>query len=466
MSKRISILALMALLVFATESCKKKDKTPENNQRQNTDQGTTSESNESEKESSDDSANTATATASAPNAAQPAATPPEPKADGPLKSDFGVDLAKKVITIGALNDESGPAAVIGKPYASGKRLLVRQVNAGGSGFLPDGWSLQLVERDHGYNPQKSVQAFNEIKDDVLFIGTSFGTPNTLPLRDALTRDGLVAFPASLSSKMAEHTYTPPAGPSYEIEAMGAMDFIVKLAKDASAVKAAVIYQQDDYGLDGLKGFKRAAATHGVSIVAEQTVVPGQKDFVAVVSALKDKGATHILLVVLPSATGLILGTAAQMKYMPVWVGATPTWIDPFFSPKVIPSAVFSRFYWMSSLPVWGEPVPGMDTFVQAFQKHGADLGRPDFYLLVSYLQGRIELEAARVAIEAGDITRKGYLKALQGLSEWNADGMMQSVDLTSNPYVTGTKVRVLRPIFDKTTWTVASGYATPKTIAK
>jgi len=264
--------------------------------------------------------------------------------------------------------------------------------------------------------------------------------------------------------MAEHTYTPPAGPSYEIEAMGAMDFIVQHAKDAAAVKAAVIYQQDDYGLDGLKGFKRAAITHGVTIVAEQTVVPGQKDFVAVVSALKNKGATHVLMVVLPSATGPILGTAAQMKYMPVWVGSTPTWIDPFFSPKVIPSVVFSRFYWMSSLPVWGEPVPGMKTFMAAFKTHGADLGRPDFYLLVSYLQGRIALEAARSAIEMGDISRKGYLKALQELSEWNADGMMQPVNLTTMPYVTGTKVRVLRPIFEKMTWTVASGYATPKTI--
>ena len=141
--------------------------------------------------------------------------PTEPQAGqaGELLTDVGVDAANKVVRIGALNDESGPAAPIGKPYALGKRVLVAQVNAGGSGILPEGWTIELVERDHGYNPQGSVQAYNEIKEQVLFFGTSFGTPNTLPLVPMLERDGLVAFPASLSSKMAENAHTPPIGAS-------------------------------------------------------------------------------------------------------------------------------------------------------------------------------------------------------------------------------------------------------------
>ena len=111
----------------------------------------------------------------------------EPEAPG-LKTDVGVDAAAKVIKIGALNDESGPAAAIGKPFANGKRLLAARINAGGSGLLPEGWKVELVEKDHAYNPQNSVQAFNEIKGDVLFIGTSFGTPNTLPLRPHLEKE--------------------------------------------------------------------------------------------------------------------------------------------------------------------------------------------------------------------------------------------------------------------------------------
>src|SRR5689334_5615246 len=113
----------------------------------------------------------------------------------------GIDMDKKIVRIGALNDESGPGAGIGKPYAAGKRLLVRAIADHAVKILPEGWSVQLIEKDHAYNPQQSVQLYNAIKDDVLFIATSFGTPNTLPLRPMLERDGLVAFPASNSSEM-------------------------------------------------------------------------------------------------------------------------------------------------------------------------------------------------------------------------------------------------------------------------
>ena len=111
--------------------------------------------------------------------------PAEPSAPA-LKAGPGVDVATKTVRLGVLNDESGPAATIGKPYAAGKRFVAAIVNAGGSGLLPEGWKVELVEKDHGYNPQKSVQAYNEIKDNVLFFAQSFGTPNTMPLRPVPT----------------------------------------------------------------------------------------------------------------------------------------------------------------------------------------------------------------------------------------------------------------------------------------
>ncbi len=379
-----------------------------------------------------------------------------------IKADTGVDVDAKVIKIGMLNDESGPAAGIGKPFAVGKRLAAARVNAGGSGLLPEGWKVELVERDHGYNPQKSVQAYNEIREDVLFFGTSFGTPNTLPLRDMLKRDNALAFPASLSSAMAQNQHTPPLAPDYAVEAERAMDYFVEAAGGADKIKAGIVYQKDDYGQDGLKGWKAAAARHGVSIVSEQTVTPGQKDMAAVVTGLKDAGATHVLLTVLPSGSGPVLGTAAQMKYMPAWAGNTPAWIDAFFSPDVIPSAVFTNYLQVNGIPYWGEDVPGMKEFLTAWDTYGKDMGKPDFYVLASYIQGLTQLEAARRAIEAGDITRKGYMAQVKSLTDWDVGGMIEPIDLSGDPYLVGTKTRVLKPDFEKKSWTEVAPYAVPK----
>lgn len=380
-----------------------------------------------------------------------------------IKTDKGVDVEKKVVYIGALNDESGPGAAIGKPFAAGKRLLMRQVNAGNSGLLPDGWKIELVERDHAYNPQNAVQAYSDIHDQVLFLGTSFGTPNTLPLRDKLAADNMVAFPASQSSEMARNQYTPAIGASYKLEAMRALDWAVEHAGGADKVKAAIVYQGDDYGKDGIDGWTEAAKHHGVTIVSKVTVAPGQKDFAAIVTSLQQSGANYVLLTVLPSASGPILGTAAQLKYMPNWIGQTAAWMDRFFDPKVIPPPVFTNFYWVTGLTYWGDDVPGMKDFVTLHGQH-SDMPK-DFYTLTSYVQGRIQLEALKKALEAKDVTRAGYLKALKSINATTAGGMSaEPVDLSRFPYQTAVSVRVLKPVLDQGGWKVVGEYARPKAL--
>ena len=375
---------------------------------------------------------------------------------------YGVDLENKVVRIGVLNGESGPAAVVGKPTAVGKRMLASQINAGNSGLLPEGWTIELIERDHGYNPQRSVQMFNEIRDDVLYIASSFGTPPTLPLRPMLERNKIVAFPVSLSSKMAEFKWTPPIAPSYVVEAQRGMDWIVETAGGTENIKVGVIYQQDDYGKDGLDGLKSAAKHYGIELVAEETYAPGQADFTAAVNTLKKVGATHVLLATLPSATGPILGTASQLDYNPIWVGNTPAWIDRFFDPAVIPSKVFDNYYSVSGLPYWGEPSKFMTDFLALYEKYGRDQSPPDGYILLSYIQGRVSIEALRVAINNNDLSREGYLKALQTLNDYDVDGAVTyNFNLKQVPYVVGVETRVLKPDFENSSWKVIAPFKTP-----
>jgi ABC-type branched-subunit amino acid transport system substrate-binding protein len=377
----------------------------------------------------------------------------------------GVDVAGKTIAIGVLNDESGPVAALGRPWGAGLRLLARQVNAGGSGYLPEGWKIQLVERDHGYNPQRSVQLFNEIRDEILFIGTSFGTPNTLPLRPLLQRHQIVAFPITLSSKNQEFEFTPPIGPSYKLEVGRALDWMVKQAGGTAKIRLGLVYQQDDYGADGEAAATAAAGKLGIPIVTSQTCAAEQPDYTAVVTALKEAGATHVLLTTVPSATAPLLGVAAQLDYQPVWVGNSPSWLDRFFDAKVVPSAIFQNYHWVTAFTYWGESVPIMKPFLDAYEKFGRELAPPDYYILAAYATGLIELQALRRMIESGDLTRAGFLKALRSLKDYQTYGTTaHSVDYTQLPYVTGTHTRVLKPDFEKKTWTVVGPYAAPTTL--
>ncbi len=392
----------------------------------------------------------------------PAAAPAAPAA----QATPGVDAVKKVVRLGTLDDASGPGAGIGKNFVIGKRLLAKAIAGGDLKLLPEGWTIELIEKDHAYNPQQAVQHYNAIKDDVLFIATSFGTPNTLPLVPMLQRDGLVAYPASNSTQMGESPYTPLLTCSYKLEAMRAMDWIVQQAGDAKKIKAGLVYQQDDYGKDGQIGWTLAAKFHGVEIVDQQAVAAGQKDYAAVVTSLKEKGATHVLLTTLPSGTAPILGTAVQLGYKPIWIGNTPAWIDRFFDPKVIPPQVWDNFYWVSALTFWGDSTfPGMKDFLAIWDKYGKDMGNPDFYIAVSYAQGIIELEALKRAMAAGPVTRASYLKALQSLTNYTAEGLSVPLDMTKFPYVPTRQSRVLKPKLAEKSWEIIAPYAEPKSTA-
>ena len=69
-----------------------------------------------------------------------------------------------------------------------------------------------------------------------------------------------------------------------------------------------------------------ASKLGFKIVAKATYKPTDTEFVSQVTAMKNAGADHVWLTTVPSATGGILGAAAQLKYAPQWMGQSPSWI--------------------------------------------------------------------------------------------------------------------------------------------
>ena len=106
-------------------------------------------------------------------------------------------------------------------------------------------------------------------------------------------------------------------------------------------------------------------------------------------------------------------------------------------------------------------VKGMKMFLDGFKAHGGD-ARPDFYVLASYIQGLVMVEALKSAIANKDLTRAGFLKSLQGIDGFDAGGLAQPLSLTKVPYVTGTRTRILKPDMTNKTWTVEAPYASPK----
>jgi ABC-type branched-subunit amino acid transport system substrate-binding protein len=351
--------------------------------------------------------------------------------NGAIKAGPGVDPATKTIRVGDLNALSGPAAALGKPVAAGHKAFFDALNARGG---VDGWKIELAVKDTGYQPQQHVQAFNQLKGDIAVLN-SFGSPTTKAIQPMFDREKLVTVPASFDSIWGTDPAVAPVGTPYSIDVANALDYVTE--GGAKKLKIGIIYQNDEYGADGLRGFAAAKETLGFADAGRQAYKPGDTDFTAQVQKLKAAGADAVVVTALPSATGPIVGTAAALGFTPQWILQGPSYIEQLITkdgtlgakPTPVAGALKGAIVTSFSSP-WGDDgAPGMKELV-ADQKQYAPDQTPSVYFALAYAQGRLVEQILAKAIESGSLTREGILAAKQNLGEVNLGGISPAVTYT------------------------------------
>ncbi len=386
----------------------------------------------------------------------PAGSEKKPKT---LQADYGVHLESKSVFMGVLNDESAGPDSAGAEFANGKRVLARWIASGKSGLLPDGWKLELVERDHGSDPSKAAQAYKEIKDKVLCFVTSYGEKSTAGLLKMLKEDDVLLFPAVFTSTVGSNEYTPPAGPSYRDEALRALDWAKKTAGSVAVIPGA-IYEPGSYGSDALSGWDQGVAAFRFSTSLNQALGLASEPRNAL-EALQKAGATHVLLATSPSATVDILKAGVALGYTPVWLGLSPTWHRSMSNPDNLSVEAAARYHLISGAPYFGEGLPGLERFIAAWEEFGADFGEPSYEGLRSFIQGMLAVEAFAAALNRNDTTRSGYRQALSKVAHFDALGMVAPMDFSEVPFRASNRTRVLTPRPAGATWSVVGELQSP-----
>src|SRR5437588_10602324 len=202
-----------------------------------------------------------------------------------IKAGPGVDTTKKTITLGILSPYSGPVAdPVGKPLANGVEVFFKSINDNGG---INGYKVKFIEKDSQYNPQVQVTQYSQIRNQVLMVADSLGTPTTFAIKDQAAADHMLISAATLSSALAREKYLILVGTPYRLQVENAFDYIVnKLGVQSPAT--GIIYQNDEYGQDGLTGYKEAITAYHLNDVAEANYAPTDTDFTAQVSQMKAK----------------------------------------------------------------------------------------------------------------------------------------------------------------------------------
>lgn len=348
---------------------------------------------------------------------------------GSLKVGPGVDTNAKTITLGILSPYSGGsiADVIGIPLANGVKTFFAGVN--GRGGI-DGYKIKFLEEDTQYDPQIEVTKYNQIHNQVLMIADSLGTPTTFAVKDEAAQDHMLISAATLSSALAREKYLMLAGTPYRLQVENAFDYVVNTLHVQNPATG-IIYQNDEYGQDGLTGYKEAITAYHLNDVAEASYGATDTKFTAQVLQMKAAGAKYVFLTTIPGATGGIIGTAAQLGYFPQWILQSPAFASPLMAvPALVP--LLEKAWVMGQGAIWGDKsAPGMVQLLSDVAKY-APKQQPDAFFQAGYTYAEVTYAVLKQAFANNDISRDGLLKAFESLHNVDLGGLLPPVNYGSS----------------------------------
>jgi branched-chain amino acid transport system substrate-binding protein len=232
----------------------------------------------------------------------------------PVRADDGVTPTE--IVLGGTDPFSGPAsayAAIGK----GSAAYFQYVNDHGG---VNGRKITYKNLDDGYSPPQTVQLTRQlVEDDKVFaIFASLGTATNTAIRPYLNQKGIPQlFIATGASKWgneaAQYPWTIGWEPDYESEAV---IYARNLIKEKPNAKIAIIYQNDDFGNDYVRGLTRGLGAHASMIVKQASYEVTDPDVSSQIASLKASGADTLMIFATPKFAIQSMVATAQQGWKP------------------------------------------------------------------------------------------------------------------------------------------------------
>lgn len=244
----------------------------------------------------------------------------------PLALAQGQGVTKDEIVIGSIQDLSGPLAGFGKQDRLGMMLRVDEVNEQGG---INGRKLRLIVEDSGYDPRRAVLAAQKLvnQDKIFAMVAHIGTAqNMAAMPIQFEKNVINFFPITAAREMYEpfHRLKYSFAATYYDQIRHAAP---KLAKEKGAKKVCSVYQDDEFGLEVLRGAEAGLKTIGMQLAEKTSYKRGATDFSSQVARMKSAGCDMVVLGTIIRETIGGIGTARKLGYNPVFLGSSAAYTD-------------------------------------------------------------------------------------------------------------------------------------------
>jgi branched-chain amino acid transport system substrate-binding protein len=354
----------------------------------------------------------------------------------------GAALAQKKYDTGASDTEikigniipySGPASaygVIGKT----EEAYFNKINAEGG---INGRKIKFISYDDAYSPPKAVEQVRKLveSDEVLVVFNPLGTPSNTAIQKYLNAKKVpqlfVATGATKWNDPKDFPWTMGWQPSYQSEAHIYAKYLMKEKPDA---KIAVLFQNDDFGKDYLKGLKDGLGPKTSMIIAEESYETSEPSIDNHIVKLKASGADVFISITTPKFAAQAIKKLAEVDWHPLHiVSNVSASVGGVIKPAGFENAqgILSANYAKDGADPQWDTDPGMKKFVEFLAKYYPDGNKLDGSVVYGY--GAAQTMVKVLEMCGDDLTRANVMKQAASLKDFVPDTLLPGVKINTSP---------------------------------
>jgi branched-chain amino acid transport system substrate-binding protein len=353
----------------------------------------------------------------------------------------GSALAQKKYDTGATDTEvkignivpySGPASAYGI-IGKSEEAYFKMINENGG---INGRKIKFISYDDAYSPPKAVEQVRKLveSDEVLVVFNALGTPSNTAIQKYLNAKKVPQlFVATGATKWNDPTHFPWTigwQPSYQSEGRIYAKFLMKEKPDA---KVAVLYQNDDFGKDYLKGLKDGFGAKVSPIIAEESYEISEPTIDNHIVKLKASGADVLISITTPKFAAQTIKKMAEIDWKALQIVANvSTSVGAVMKPAGFENGqgVLSAHYAKDAGDAQWKDDPGMKKFLAFLDKYYPDADRTNSQVIYGY--GAAQTLTKILEMCGDDLTRANIMKQAVSLKDFAPDTLLPGIKMNTS----------------------------------
>ena len=347
---------------------------------------------------------------------------------------YGPGASDTEIKLGNTVPYSGPASaygILGKTYAA----YFKKINEEGG---INGRKINVISYDDAYSPPKTVEQTRKLveSDEVMAIVGNVGTASNVAIQKYLNARKVpqlfLATGATRWNDPKQFPWTMGWLLSYQAEATAYAKYLLKEKPNA---KIGVLYQNDDFGKDYIRGLKEGLGDKAASmLVAEASYEVAEPTIDSQIVKLKASGADTLFSFATGKFAAQSIKKVAELGWKPLHiVPNASSSLGTVLKPAGLDNAqdlVSATFAKDPTDPQWNDD-PGMKKFHAFVEKYIPEGKAMESTVLSGYSIAQTMEQALRMC--GDDLSRANLMKQAANMKGVQLDGLLPGVTVNTSP---------------------------------